>query len=126
MSNTERAAKEEMLRFIRVHGANAAIVALADALKNLGPEWHGEAGAAGGVECVTGYSPHKADDWREEAAAALSLREYRITYRRDDGTVVGIEHTEQCSGAAVEMVSACGLRAKAREGAASATVEVIS
>lgn len=60
-------AKREILRIIRRHGAIATIEALAAVLRDLGPAWRGDDGPATGIEAVTGYAPHAADDWRGAA-----------------------------------------------------------
>lgn len=63
-SDKSGAVKRAMALFVREHGAEAAILALSEVLTDLGPEWQGDAGPAVGVECVLGYSPCRADDWR--------------------------------------------------------------
>lgn len=62
-----RSAKEDMTAMIRRHGAQGSILALSEALRDLGPEWCGDAGAAAGIEIVTGYAPHRTDDYRTTA-----------------------------------------------------------
>lgn len=67
MKDTE--VKKAMLEMIAKHGAHGAILALADALKELGPAWQGEDGPAVGIEVVTGYAPWMPDDWRSSIQA---------------------------------------------------------
>ena len=62
MKDTE--AKKAMQKMISLYGAHATILALADALRELGPEWQGDGGPATGVEAVTGYAPWNEADWR--------------------------------------------------------------
>ena len=76
-----RSAKEDMIVMIRRHGANGSILALAKALADLGSEWRGDKGAAVGVECVTGYAPYRADDWRSAARCheCAACQEWMLT-----------------------------------------------
>ena len=75
VSSGRGALKDMLLGVIAEYGAEATILALAGALAELGPEWRHDDGAATGIEAVTGYSPHRADDWKDVAAGILKNRQ---------------------------------------------------
>jgi hypothetical protein len=77
---TDRTAKQTVMLAIRKYGANGTILALAEALRDLGAEWQGEKGAAQAVEAITGFSPHVQDDWRWAARCGYcgSCQEYQL------------------------------------------------